>query len=63
MYINIAYVDYHTLQKAGQMPTYFDDIVKLTSLGGIRLCCALDQPQTVQKCSTKTILLSQTHMF
>ncbi len=38
---NIAYVDYHILQKAGQMPTYFDDIVKLTSLGGIKLCCAL----------------------
>jgi hypothetical protein len=45
------------------MPTYFDDIIKLTSLGSIGLCWVLHQPQTVQKCSTKTILLSQTHMF
>jgi len=34
------------------------------SLAGVRLCCAFYQPQqTMQKCCTKTISLSQTGMF
>jgi hypothetical protein len=40
--------------------------IKLSSqsTAGVRLCCAFHQPkQTVQKCRSKAILLSQTGMF